>query len=53
MLQEQFSSFIQSAGIIPPCPGNPVRVAKGPGPLDDISTDEDAEDEDDDDEDEW
>ncbi|XP_047254758.1 uncharacterized protein LOC107848646 [Capsicum annuum] len=52
MLQDQFSSFIQTAEIIPPCPGDAVRAAKGLRPLDDIRTDEDAKDEDDDDDDE-
>ncbi|KAM3326548.1 hypothetical protein P3S67_001674 [Capsicum chacoense] len=59
MLQQQFNSFIRSAGIIPPYPGDAIRPAKGLGPLDDISTDgesdpvcavEDADDENDDDE---
>ncbi|KAF3654178.1 hypothetical protein FXO37_16623 [Capsicum annuum] len=33
-------------GVIPPCPGDAVRAAKGLGPLDDFSTDDDMEDED-------
>ncbi|KAF3639757.1 putative triacylglycerol lipase 1-like [Capsicum annuum] len=45
MLLEQFSSFIQTAWIIPPCLGDAVRAAKGLHPLDDISTDEDMENE--------
>ncbi|XP_047260625.1 uncharacterized protein LOC124893822, partial [Capsicum annuum] len=44
-LQQQFSSFIQTAGVIPPCPGDAVRAAKGLGPLDEFSTDEDMEEE--------
>ncbi|KAM3302036.1 hypothetical protein P3S67_016538 [Capsicum chacoense] len=51
MLQEQFNSFIQTAGIIPPCPRDAVRAAKGLRPLDDINTDKDAKDKDDDDDD--
>ncbi|KAM3395338.1 hypothetical protein P3S68_004343 [Capsicum galapagoense] len=46
MLQQQFSSFIQTARVIPPCPGDAVRATKGLGPLDDFSTDDDMEDED-------
>ncbi|KAM3395790.1 hypothetical protein P3S68_004796 [Capsicum galapagoense] len=53
MLQEQFSSFIQTADIIPPCPCDAVRAAKGLRLLDDINTDKDAKDEDDDDDDEY
>lgn len=44
-LQQQFSSFIQTAGVIPPCLGDAVRAAKGLGPLDEFSTDEDMEEE--------
>ena len=46
MLQQQFSSFIQTEGIIPPCLGDAVRATKGLGPLDDFSTDDDMEDDD-------
>ncbi|PHT73303.1 Beta-amyrin synthase [Capsicum annuum] len=46
MLQQQFSSFIQTAGVIPLYPSNAVRAAKGLGLLDDFSTDDDMEDED-------
>ena len=58
-MQQQFNSFIQFVGILPPCPDDAVRAAKGLGPLDDISTyeesnsvcaAEDANDKDDDDE---
>ncbi|KAF3625584.1 hypothetical protein FXO38_29691 [Capsicum annuum] len=42
ILQQQFSSFIQIAGVIPPCLGDTVRAAT----LDDFSTDDDMEDED-------
>ncbi|KAF3639973.1 hypothetical protein FXO37_23732 [Capsicum annuum] len=38
MLQEQFNSFIQTAGIIPPYLGDAVRTVKGLRPLDDINT---------------
>ncbi|KAF3663238.1 hypothetical protein FXO38_10736 [Capsicum annuum] len=33
-------------GVIPPCPGDAVRAAKGLGPLDDFSTNDDMKDED-------
>ncbi|KAM3356822.1 hypothetical protein P3S68_023536 [Capsicum galapagoense] len=46
MLQQQISSFIQTRGVIPPCPGDAVRAAKGLGPLDDFSMDDDMENED-------
>ncbi|PHT93779.1 hypothetical protein T459_01661 [Capsicum annuum] len=32
MLQEQFNYFIQTVGIIPPCPGDVVRASKGLSP---------------------
>ncbi|KAF3680049.1 40S ribosomal protein S3a [Capsicum annuum] len=38
-------SISSTAGVIPPCPGDAVRAAKGLGPLDDFSTDEDMEEE--------
>ncbi|KAF3672695.1 hypothetical protein FXO38_05968 [Capsicum annuum] len=53
ILQEQFSSFIHTVGIIPPCPDDAVRAAKGLSPLDDVRTDEDAKDKDYDNEDEY
>ncbi|KAF3653645.1 hypothetical protein FXO37_16861 [Capsicum annuum] len=53
MLQQQFSSFIQTAGVIPPCPGDVVRAAKGLVPLDDFITGDDMEDEDEFDDDDF
>ncbi|PHT90612.1 hypothetical protein T459_05725 [Capsicum annuum] len=44
-MQQQLSFFIRTAGIISSCPGDAVRAAKGLGPLDDFSTDDDMEDE--------
>ncbi|XP_047250023.1 uncharacterized protein LOC124885824 [Capsicum annuum] len=50
--ERMFQEF-NTAEIIPSCPGDAIRAAKGLRPLDDISTDEDAEDEDEYDEDEF
>ena len=52
-LQQQLSSFIRTAGVIPPCPGDAIRAAKGLGPLDDFSTNDDMEDEDEFDDDDF
>ncbi|KAM3306253.1 hypothetical protein P3S67_013123 [Capsicum chacoense] len=47
-LQQQLSTFIQTVGVISPCPGDAARAAKGLIPLDDFFTNEDMDDEDED-----
>ncbi|KAM3379750.1 hypothetical protein P3S68_012164 [Capsicum galapagoense] len=43
-LQQQLSTFIQIVGVIPLCPGDAARAAKGLSALDDFFTDEDMDD---------
>ncbi|KAF3685340.1 putative dnaJ protein -like protein isoform 1 [Capsicum annuum] len=51
--QQQLSSFIRTAEVIPPYSGDAVWAINGLGPLDDFSTDDDMEDEDEFDDDEF
>ncbi|KAF3637846.1 hypothetical protein FXO37_24688 [Capsicum annuum] len=40
MMKEQINYFLQSAQILPPCPGDVARIVKGLSPLDDYYTTE-------------
>ncbi|KAM3216661.1 hypothetical protein P3L10_026102 [Capsicum annuum] len=41
--KEQINYFLQSARILPPCPGDAPRTAKGLSPLDDYYTTKDSD----------